>query len=405
VKLFLAVRCLLPSYGGPAHSVSRLAAGLASAGIDVGLWACDQSAATSPLLRQCSRVTCLTGTARQALKTFVPDVIHDNGMWLPHNHALATFAFEERKPLVVSTRGMLEPWARRHKGFKKLAAWYAYQRRDLTRAACLHATGGAEARNLENLSLGVPIVAIPNGVDLPGESSPRDHSRGESRMGQSPRTALFLGRIYPIKGLPMLVEAWARARPAGWVLRIIGPDEAGHRHVVERAVRAAGLEEVVSFSDPIDSSNRATAFSQAELFVLPSHSESFGLVVAEALAHGLPVLTTTGAPWSVLMNAGCGWWVDTSIEGIAEGLRAATSLSPGALASMGAKGRALVSDQFSWDKIVGDMTAVYERALTKSSSRGPWTSARPLHHAATAPPDTLRSGTRPLVHPISRLSE
>ena len=71
---------------------------------------------------------------------------------------------------------------------------------------------------------------------------------------------------------------------------------------------------------------KTSAFLDADLFVLPTHSESFGMVVAEALAHGLPVLTTTAAPWSILRERGCGWWVDATVDGIAEGLRQATSL-------------------------------------------------------------------------------
>ena len=105
----------------------------------------------------------------------------------------------------------------------------------------------------------------------------------------------------------MLVEAWARIRPQNWILRIAGPDEAGHQKQVERAVSAAGLGEVVSFTGPIEPEMKKSAFFDADLFVLPTHSESFGMVVAEALAHGVPVLTTTAAPWSILRERGCGW--------------------------------------------------------------------------------------------------
>ena len=140
----------------------------------------------------------------------------------------------------------------------------------------------------------------------------------------------------------MLIEAWARVRPDGWLLRIAGPDEAGHRKQVESAVSAAGLGEVVSFTGPLEPQMKKSAFFDADLFVLPTHSESFGMVVAEALAHGLPVLTTTAAPWSILRERGCGWWVDATVDGIAEGFRQATSLDTEALQAMGTKGRALV---------------------------------------------------------------
>jgi glycosyltransferase involved in cell wall biosynthesis len=267
---------------------------------------------------------------------------------------------------------MLEPWALSHKRFKKKLAWWLYQRGDLKQARCYITTGKAEARNLHHLGLGVPIVTIPNGVDVPEEQSRNVGSAYEEavRNGQKRRTALFLGRIYPIKGLPMLIEAWARVRPDGWLLRIAGPDEAGHKKQVEREVSAAGLGEVVSFTGPIEPQMKKSAFFDSDLFVLPTHSESFGMVVAEALAHGMPVLTTTAAPWSILRERGCGWWVDATVDGIAEGLHQATSLDTKTLRAMGTKGRALVVEQFNWKRIAELMLSTYDGLLADGDHPG-----------------------------------
>jgi glycosyltransferase involved in cell wall biosynthesis len=262
---------------------------------------------------------------------------------------------------------MLEPWALKHKRLKKDIAWWLYQRRDLKQARCHIASSGAEAGNLQRLGLGVPIATVPNGVDVP--EGKRSHIASVSGDGvRRVRTALFLGRIYPIKGLPMLIEAWSRVRPDGWRLRIAGPDEAGHQKQVERAVSAAGLGEVVSFGGPIEPQMRTSAFFDADLFVLPTHSESFGMVVAEAMAHSLPVLTTTAAPWTILQERGCGWSVDPTVDGIAEGLRQATALNTDALHKMGRKGRALVVDKFSWTSIADLMLSTYREVLAGERS-------------------------------------
>ena len=360
MKVLLTGTSLLPDYGGPAFSVSRLATALAEAGAEVGLWASDQSAALTPLLPARSSVQRIVGTEVEALDHFGEiDILHDNGIWLPHNHRLAVLAERRGIARVVSTRGMLEPWALSHKRLKKRLAWWLYQRRDLKHARCHHTTAEAEARNVQHLGLGVPIVAVPNGVDVPEERPGVVGSEAEKAVRSGRRTALFLGRIYPVKGLPMLVEAWARVRPDGWLLRIAGPDEAGHQKQVERAVSAAGLGEVVSFTGPIGHQMKKSAFFDADLFVLPTHSESFGIVVAEALAHGLPVLTTTGAPWSILPESGCGWWVDATVDGIAEGLRQATILDPEILQAMGAKGRALVITEFGWNRVADRILSTY----------------------------------------------
>jgi glycosyltransferase involved in cell wall biosynthesis len=367
VKVFLAGTSLLPSYGGPAFSVSRLAMALAEAGTEIGLWASDQSAAVTPLLSAHSTVRRLTGTEAEALDSFGKvEILHDNGIWLPHNHRLAVLSERRGIPRVVSTRGMLEPWARSHKRLKKNIAWWLYQRRDLKHARCHHTTADAEARNVQHLGFGVPVVTVPNGVDVPEERPWVVGLEAEKAVRRGRRTALFLGRIYPIKGLPMLVQAWARVRPDGWLLRIAGPDEAGHRKQVEKAVCDAGLNEVISFTGPIGHRMKKSAFFDADLFVLPSHSESFGMAVAEALAHGLPVLTTKGTPWSILPETGCGWWVEATVDGIDQGLRQATILDSDTLQAMGAKGRALAIAEFGWKRVAELMLSTYESILANT---------------------------------------
>lgn len=192
MRVFLAATSLLPNYGGPAVSVSHLALALCGAGAEVGLWAGDGSALASQLLPSQipGRLTRLSGSATQALNDFPADILHDNGLWLRHNHRLAALASHLNLPRVVSTRGMLEPWARSHKKWKKDLAWHLYQHRDLLRAHALHATAATEAQNIARLNLGVPVLTIPNGVDIP-ELPLRKSSRTE----EISRTAVFLATL------------------------------------------------------------------------------------------------------------------------------------------------------------------------------------------------------------------
>lgn len=349
----MTVSSLQPAYGGPARSVSRTAHALEAAGLQVGVWAADQSAPTTPFLSGAPGVIRLSGSPEHAVDTFGgADILHDNGIWPLYHHRLAALATARRIPRIVSTRGMLEPWAIHHKTLKKRAAWWLYQRRDLARADCHHTTASREAEHLERLALGVPVRVIPNGIDVPsGAANPNPADL---------KTALFLGRLYPVKGLPSLLEAWMRLRPRGWRLQIAGPDEAGHRASLEQLVRNAGLGDVVTFSGPLDDDARRAAFFGADLFVLPSHSESFGMAVAEALAHGLPVLTTTGAPWPMLRERGCGWQVPPTVEGLVGGLEQATSLPVSALRGMGREGRAFVASAFQWPRVAAAFVGLYQ---------------------------------------------
>ena len=195
---------------------------------------------TSILVKKEERLLPLAGNLRQIVRAFQPDIVHDNGIWLPHNHSLARLAAHYNLPRVVSIRGMLEPWALAHNRVKKKLAWLAYQKRDLNRAAALHATAGSEAEVITNLGLLPRVVVLPNGVDIPAATA--SHSRAPNQ----PRTALFLSRIHPKKGLDRLINAWNMVRPQGWRLRIHGPGASGYCDEVARRIARAGLERQVS---------------------------------------------------------------------------------------------------------------------------------------------------------------
>jgi glycosyltransferase involved in cell wall biosynthesis len=362
MRVLITATSLRASYGGPAFSVSHLAAALGAAGIEVGLWAADAFAPEPELLAADAPVRRITGSPQAAVAAFDPNLIHDNGLWLPHNHRLADLARDAGVPRIVSTRGMLEPWAIRHKPLKKKLAWRLYQRRDLDRASALHATAEPEAEHLAEFDLAAHATMIPNGVDLP-------ELAGLTPVAASAeKTALFLGRIYPVKGLPMLIEAWARVGPPGWRLVIAGPDEAGHQRVVETAVAAAGLGDVVSFVGAVASAAKAALLRDADLFILPSHSESFGMAVGEALAHGTPVLTTTAVPWPALEQRGCGWRVAPTVDALAASLRQAVACDDATRRRMGAAGRAFVAETLGWRGVADRFIALYDDVAGRSAA-------------------------------------
>ena len=154
-------------------------------------------------------------------------------------------------------------------------------------------------------------------------------------------------------------EAWRRVKPEGWKLRIVGPDEAGYRSRLEAVVRDLGLEGEIRFDGPYSKAQTQQALMEAKLVILPSHSENFGLIVGEALAAGVPVLTTTGTPWKCLADNGCGWWVPATTDAIAAALLNATSTSLSDLKRMGAVGREIVKHEYSWDRLAKIFVELY----------------------------------------------
>ena len=157
----------------------------------------------------------------------------------------------------------------------------------------------------------------------------------------------------------MWLEAWKRVRPDGWRMRVIGPEEDGHRAALQSTVKRAGLAESWSFEEALEGQAKWRAMADADLFVLPSHSENFGIVVAEALACGTPVITTTGTPWAGLREHDCGWWVEPTVDGLEKGFREALA-RVGEYPQMGARGGAWVEREFAWPGIAAKMESAYE---------------------------------------------
>ena len=371
MRIVLSVASMSANAGGPSRSVPALGRALSSQGISTVIVSCKSPVTDDDAfidhgletrLADCDRHRSFRLSARSfrhelrnCLERERAQLLHDNGIWLPTNHAAAHYARQMGLPFVVSPRGMLEPWALRFRAWKKRLAWLLYQERDLRNAVVLHATSDMEGRQFRSIGLRQPIAVIPNGVDLPPLSKSKN-----SADTSADRTALFLSRIHPKKGLLDLVAAWAALRPSGWRLVIAGPDEGGHRQDIETAVALAGLTGVISFSGPVEGSRKQQLFATADLFVLPTYSENFGIAIAEALAAGLPVITTKGTPWSELESRGCGWWTGIGVTPLIDALRVATTISDAERRTMGARGRDLVSERYSWARIAAEMRRVYE---------------------------------------------
>jgi glycosyltransferase involved in cell wall biosynthesis len=288
------------------------------------------------------------------------ELVHDNGLWRLENLSCWRAAMELGLPYLLSTRGMLEPWSLGHKKWKKRLARNLYQDRILVSASMFHATSMDEARNIRGLGFSQPIAVIPNGIDQPiSLVRPRTEKASD-------KIVLFLSRVHPKKGLLNLLAAWRAANPQGWKLIIAGPDDGGHWHEVQKAIHSYGMSGTVELRGAAVGQQKDDLFARSDLFILPSFSENFGIVIAEAMAHGLPVITTTGTPWQSLVEFQAGWWVSPDVESLAKALAEATNLSTDELHKMGSKGRELSSD-YSWPRLANNMISVYEYLLGRGS--------------------------------------
>lgn len=353
--------------GGPAYSVPSLAAALTTGGADVVVRTLrDDRAEVGGSGAQIARYAAAPSRwgrlvrgsmgLSQAIQRDAAEgaVLHAHGLWLMPNVYPARALRRAGKPavLVHSPRGMLAQAALEISSWKKRPFWWLFQRKALAAADCLHATAESELEEIRLAGLRNPVAVVPNGVDIPTDPIRPGPMRGQ--------TVLSLGRIHPKKGLTDLVRAWARieaSRP-GWRLRIVGPSERGHDAELRSLIGRLGLKSV-SVEGPLYGAERQDAYREAAIFVLASRNENFGMTVAEALAAGTPVISTKGAPWGGLIDERCGWWVDHGPESLASALLSAIATPDGERSAMGARGRAWMERDYSWDAVAATMLDVY----------------------------------------------
>jgi len=380
---------LSPQSGGPTRSIPGLCRALSGRGdVEATLFVHSAEGLRPDLLGSRYPVGIGTGLAWNSVRRDThkviarvrPAIVHLHGLWMLSNHFDASFARRHSIPTVISPRGMLEPWSLNAKKWKKQLALWLYQRRDLERVVALHATAESEAEQFRRLGLKQPIIVSPNGVDFPEYMPPKTY-RADGKM-----TALFLSRIHPKKGLMELVEAWANvrsskvltcesckvgecARPGSsilnWHFEYAGPDYDGHLATVQRRMRDLGVERDFTYLGHLNDQEKWVAYRRADLFVLPTYSENFGIVVAEALAAEAPVLTTTGTPWKSLVENRCGWCIEPGLNPLEKELPFILQCGRDELQEMGRRGRAYAYKTFDWNRIANEMKQAYEWVLNR----------------------------------------
>jgi glycosyltransferase involved in cell wall biosynthesis len=299
----------------------------------------------------------------QLVRGIQPHVVHLHGVWSPFLSAFARTARLNRIPYIVAPHGMLEPWPLMVRRHRKSFALKTYQGRILREAAAIHATSEGEAENLKRLGLTqVPIFVIPNAIDAPT-------ARGVERKRHAGRNVLlFLSRIHPKKGLDLLLQAWSHLNPANWELLIVGHGDPSYIEALKRMCSNGKIANV-EFHSHVDGDAREAVFARATAFVLPTFSENFGNVVGEAMIRRLPVITTTGTPWSVVAERNLGWYVEPNVASLQEALTKLFAAEADALAAMGDRGHDYVKRHLLIDAVRPKLLKMYQASMLKAGTR------------------------------------
>ena len=363
------------NYGGPIISVYELCAGLVRQGCEVrvlttdanGLGAVLDVAKDSPVtlppglrVRYCPRIFRHSVSPR-LLRLLAPsirwaDVVHLTAVYnFPTIPTLAACRWLG-KPLVWSPRGALQRWQNSRRPAMK-AALESICRGLSPGSMVLHVTSPQEAVESIAKFPGARAVVIPNGVELPPNL--------EHRKDCECLRLLFLGRLDPKKGIESLLAACrmlAGRLGRRWKLAIAGSGGAAYTAELKQTARHLGLGEQVSFVGEAREKAKADLFAESDLAVFPSHTENFAMVVAEALAHGLPVIASKGTPWSGVEIHGCGLWVENDPGTLADAIERMSTMP---LRKMGKRGRQWMEAEFSWEKVAQEMLRLYGKLLSK----------------------------------------
>jgi glycosyltransferase involved in cell wall biosynthesis len=364
------------NYGGPITSVYELCAGLMRQGCEVrvlttdanGLRAVLDVAKDAPVelppgisIRYCPRIF-RHSVSPELLRQLLPLV-----RWADLVHLTAVYNFPTfptlaacrmlRKPTVWSPRGALQRWqSSRRAGLK--AAWESVCRSLAPQGMVLHVTSAQEAVESGARFPAASSVVIPNGVELP-KTVGHHNGSGQLRL-------LFLGRLDPKKGIENLLDACQGLnldRP--WLLTVAGSGDAAYTAGLAEKTRRLGLQGQVRFAGEVRGEAKFDLFAASDLAIFPSHTENFAMVVAEALAHGVPVIASKGTPWSGVEAHGCGVWIDNDPATLAASIKRMSTMP---LREMGQRGRKWVEAEFAWETVAREMLRLYGKLLLNTQS-------------------------------------
>lgn len=361
------------AYGGAVAVIHDLCVGLEQAGCSVKVLTTNGNgdnqvlavetdrevkAADCLAVRYCRRIW------RQAVAPSLLRHITDYVRWadLVHLHAVYSFPTVPtlvacrlfRKPIVWTPHGVLQRWEGSRRTILK-AGWEAVCRILAPPRMILHVTSEQEGEASRKRFPATEVVMVPFGHHVP-EGISHDDNTQMLRL-------LFLGRLHPKKGIENLLEACAllkRQDERPWSLTIAGGGDPSYESSLRARIELLGLDQHVFMVGEVIGGRKDELFRHADVLVVPSYTENFAVVVAEALAHAIPVIASTGTPWEQVEEVGCGLWVNNDSASL---LSAIQKIRTSPLREMGLRGREWLKRDFRWDVAARAFVQAYKRAI------------------------------------------
>lgn len=367
---------VLPSLtvGGPTYSVPALCRSIQNIGNNVTLHMEETDVSSlsdinvvgykcvkAPLLSQLGFSLKMYRQLHEYCKT--AEIIQTNSLWM-YSNFITEFARRNTKAKsVIMPRGTLSEYALSISKWKKSLVGILGQNAALKNADLFIATCEMEYRDIRKYGLTAPVAIIPNGIDIPVLPT---NIKKKKRV-------VFLSRIHKKKGVDVLIDAWREIEQVAayndWFLSIVGPMSSYAHEMLEYAA-LKGCKRI-EFTGGIQGEDKFKYLSESSFFVLPTHSENFGIAVAEALACGIPAICTKGAPWEGLESNACGKWITLSQQNLVKAISNMIEKSPEELLQMGQNGRQWMERDFSWKTIAEHSVEAFNYIINPQSEPCP----------------------------------
>lgn len=298
-------------------------------------------------------------------------ILHTQSLWNYPPYCAFELSKKYNLPLVMSIRGNLYDWNLNKSKWKKDLALTLFQMKMFQEASCLHATELNEMKAIRKLGIKTPVALISNGIEIDEFENllSKKEAIKNLNLNTSKRYCLFMSRIDYKKGLEYLISNFIKLENLfpEWELLIAGPVyDQKYFNQINIAIDNANIKKKVHYFGMVSGQKRLNLFAASELFILPAHTENFGMVIGEAMAAKLPIITTTGTPWQVLNDKNAGWWVKLNHENISKALEKAMKKSSQELLEMGEQGYEIIKKDFSWKEVATKMKLVYSWLLHKT---------------------------------------
>lgn len=385
MRILHLINSINPTSGGPANVILRLAPLQAANGNQVTIITSDDPADVEPeakTLEQANIKVVLAGpgkgplaknskhipAVKQAIQSGV-DIAHIHGMWQHLGHWGASTLRKHNVPYIIRPCGMLDPWTLAQGKLKKKLMLELKARKDLNHAAALHCTTQTELDLIKPLKLKTNGYVVPNGIDWAEFENLEPTGKFRETLGIDAQTplVLFLSRLHHKKGLDLLVPAFAKGAPSEAHLALVGPGEESYVQSIKQQVKQLGIANRTHFPGMLREQARLDAFADADLFVLPSYQENFGVVVVEAGAAGTPVLISDQVNiHQDIAQSGSGRVTMCDEQQTADALKEMLA-TPDLLIEMGSKARLHAKNTYNWIKVEAAIKQLYKRIVPSAA--------------------------------------